>query len=365
MFNAKFDTKFNTKFDICMCVKEDSIKYACALIYNILADSKMTGGGGAKDSIESNKGYTFHIFTNKINEAQKLEKFEENLKNTQSDIKVHIIDDKNFADLPIYSKSFFAYYKLKMIDILIDLGVKYALFLESSTFINCDIRELFSIDLSKRFAAASIDSNIKNTRIKSKDSNLSHIIFNDKYFSTNVMLLNLDSIKSLDYTNNMMKLLEKYELIYPAEDVLNAMFKDNILLLDSKYVTNLRILSTQHIPADSRIYYFAFPKPWEYQEIYYENMQDSIKMYIQKWWGNALQTPVFKYDLKHIKELNESIDYNQNIDNKIDKFKRELDPQIRELSKIIHRKSKRTNRNVIIAFIALFALIILDITLRF
>lgn len=40
-----FNTKFNTKFDICMCVKEDSIKYACALIYNILTDSKMMGGG--------------------------------------------------------------------------------------------------------------------------------------------------------------------------------------------------------------------------------------------------------------------------------------------------------------------------------
>ena len=145
------------------------------------------------------------------------------------------VDSKKFSNAPILWKTHSkeAYYKLLIPDV-IPKSVDKILYFDIDIVINKSIKDLYSIDLKDHYMAAAIDYFVNK---QMKDYVLSLDIEPNNYFNSGVVLFNLEAMRK----NYSFAQAEEYiaknghKFKYHDQEVLNALFNKNTLIIDTKY----------------------------------------------------------------------------------------------------------------------------------
>jgi len=331
-------------FHIVFNADENYIKYLAVLLTSIIKSTQIhksfntfceANGFEGSDTCEAytnlkeqknEEGYVFHILNNHLNPDTK-----EKLENLQKElcsfypckILIHHIDESEFANFPLCGaagKNFLPYYRLKAFE-FINKTDKF-LYLDSDMLVKTDLRELFAIDLKDKVLACVGDCGSKKRKIKFKTSNKTKTLnFDESYFNSGFLLINLKEFKKGQYYQKIKKLALSCTYIKAADqDLLNACIpKDKILKLS--YAWNFQTITfayaickdeaknrldytrkefTQSMKTPKILHYGE--KPWLYLQSFLDLQNKNINDF---WWEVAAKTPCFSTELleqkKHIK----------------------------------------------------------------
>lgn len=131
-----------------------------------------------------------------------------------------------------------------------------ALWLDMDLIVKDNIDALWDIDLTNYYAAGVIDQGAKTNLMTPNldiDKNL--------YINSGVLLLNLDKIRKDKKDKELNDFVNKNKLMYPDQDTINVVFKNNIYFLENKYNSSLFTGEA----SDFKIYHWAGNKEnWVY-----------------------------------------------------------------------------------------------------
>ncbi|AXP08377.1 glycosyltransferase family 8 protein [Campylobacter hepaticus] len=299
-------------YHIVFSADENYIKYTAVLITSIVLNTKQNSN--CKD-----EKYFFHILSNLVSNStqKKLLKLQNNLNKIFScEIVIHIYDDHDFAKFPFSGaahNSKIPYYRLKLSSIF-DNSVKKCLYLDSDMLCMCDIRELFAIDLKDKIIGAVGDIGSKKSKIKYiKDNKKMIFKFNENYFNSGLLLINLEEYKKQNIEKKCENLASKCYYIKAADqDLLNATIQSQYLVkLDFSY--NFSVIAFCYVVCkDENKYKLNYTrdefnqsiknpkilhygeKPWKYLKSYFDYNGKNINDY---WWDIAYKTPIFNKEL--------------------------------------------------------------------
>ena len=241
--------------------------------------------------------YEINIIANRISNInkQKIKLLED------SDFKVNFIDmvenfyekynipEAEIKDLPATQTSLYKF-------LIPQIFTKYnkILYLDCDILILTDLKVLFNIDISKRFAAVGFDS---LQFLKPSHNNRIHSI-NKTYFNTGVMLLNLEKMREDNVVNSLIEYRKNGTNYFMDQDAFNVVFNDNIIFLPFYYnmdyttlkkFTYTELRKNYHLGKYKRLeilyrrgkilHFAGREKPWEYDLKYFS---DLYKKYLDK-----------------------------------------------------------------------------------
>ncbi|MCX2683698.1 glycosyltransferase family 8 protein, partial [Campylobacter sp. MIT 21-1685] len=274
------------------------------------------------------EGYCFHILTNKLSEntRSKLQILQDALCTAYPcEIIIHTLDEKIFSDFPktgAAHSSYLPYFRLKLTSVL-DKEVDKCLYLDSDMLVNCDLRELFCIDLKDYCLAAVNDPGTKKRKILfQKEKKIQSHSFDTNYFNSGFLLINLKEYKKAKIEEKCAQLAKNCFYITAADqDLLNATiesekifklpFTYNFIVITMAFAITLdedknRLQYTRKeftkAFQNPKIYHYG-EKPWKYLQSFTDYKGCNINDF---WWEMAALTPVFNEELlqekKQIKE---------------------------------------------------------------
>jgi len=312
-------------FHIFFCANENYIKFAAVMINNIINKTNLSlkfedfyNEKHQSKELKSfkkldlstfsneNEKYIFHILSDKISNesAQKLISLEKNLNEIYPcEIKIHQINDIKYQNTFAYKGNFVANFILEFDTFLPD-NVQNALALDLDMFVNCDLRELFSLDL-KGF-------------VLSAANNYTH---KAKWFNTGFVLFNARAYKEQNIQQKVIEYIKAYKPDLPDQAALNICCKAQTLFLPFVYnfcphtenekfgtfidesavaAINLSRAEFEALKREAKIIHFlGCAKPWD---SVFSAKEVKISIYRKSWWGNALKTPIFQNELGAIFE---------------------------------------------------------------
>lgn len=154
------------------------------------------------------------------------------------------------------------------------------LYLDADMICTGDIEELYNLDFEDKIWVAAPDNGIQE-----KDLNRLGLPLDYKYINSGMLLINLKKLRA-NYTERFIveKIRENKDiLIYPDQDFVNKIFKDEIKVVSTKY--NLIAKDVRYKDLEEKpliIHYAGSTKPWhddvsrfeiEYIEPYYTSMR--------------------------------------------------------------------------------------------
>ncbi len=279
-------------FNIAFCADEAYIKFAAAMINNIVLKTNL------KLSHKKDP-YIFHILSDKIGELnlKKLAQLELELSKIYPiKINTHILDCDEFE--VSYKGSYVSNLILKIGSVLKD--EKRVLCLDLDMFVLCDLREIFSIDLKDKVLAAA-----KN-----------HTNFG-KWFNTGFLYINLSLWRERNLEQKTIEYINTHKPDLPDQSAINFCTKDQVMILPmlynfyphNKYYSksffddNLHINEASHnllLRSAKIIHFLQGPKPWHSAFLKSYKNQLCISIFRQPWWNFALKTPAFDKELRAI-----------------------------------------------------------------
>ncbi|UQS83113.1 glycosyltransferase family 8 protein [Bombilactobacillus thymidiniphilus] len=165
-----------------------------------------------------------------------------------------------------------------------------AIYLDADTVVNTDIANLFDISLGANWIGAVVDRFIVENPETFNYAQQAIGVKGDKYVNSGVLLMDLKALRENHFADHFFQLLNKYHFrsLAPDQDYLNAIAKNKIQRLDSKW--NVMITFPESTPA-AIIHWNLFEKPWYYaaaprQEYfwryakntpYYEQLQQQLQ----------------------------------------------------------------------------------------
>ena len=218
-------------------------KYIINVVYQGLTDESMT----KLQSLEKdNVKIRFTDIAEKIKPIEK--KLKEKLSETHFPISVYF---RLF--LPVMFPEF-------------DKGI----YIDSDTVLNADVANLFNIDLKD------IIGGIPDISISEIAPFIEYIenavgVPDGKYINSGVLLMNMKKMRDINFESHFLYILNKYnfEVVAPDQDYINALCKDNILYISTKW-NAMPIEGKKGIDNPCLIHYNLFLKPWHYSNIAYE-----------------------------------------------------------------------------------------------
>ncbi len=168
------------------------------------------------------------------------------------------------------------------------------LFLDADIVITKPLKELWTIDLKDNYIGAVIDPGVE---LQYKYTIADKEKFPNKRYNTGLMLVNLKKWREEDIEKKLILGAEWYSSKYknwPDQNVMNMVFKDNILTLDYKYNCCPILKNNNFYQEDGIweiaskdpviIHYAGSPKVWE----------DPNQMFGDIFWDYAKQTPYYE-----------------------------------------------------------------------
>ena len=147
-----------------------------------------------------------------------------------------------------------------------------AIYIDSDVVISGDIAELFNVDIADNYIGACADHSSYDHPVLAQYMLDAVGVDPHKYINSGVLLMNLKALREKNLDTHFLNLLNTYHFdsVAPDQDYINAICKDKIFYLDSRFNT---------MPNDSGyvekapviIHYNLFSKPWNYDDIQYEN----------------------------------------------------------------------------------------------
>lgn len=270
---------------------------------------------------EKSEGFIFHILTDKTNSQNKLKALEQELNQIYPcEIRVHICDDTKFQASPKWNGNYLAYYRL-FIPELMPSNLKTCLYLDVDMLVFKDLRELFTLNLENKVAGVIEIRCLYG--IYSKNTQNKNFMFDDFYFNSGLLLINLNEWKNQKITEKCFDFFANYEIISPDNNALCGVIqRKQALILPYEYNILINHYDPNHILWNRRKYIqniipytekqieFAYSNPiiWHYlagngkpwdcnEEIGSTDENQTLNFY---WWQMAFQTPIFKDELKEI-----------------------------------------------------------------
>lgn len=229
-----------TVFNICYCANEQYLQYACISIFSILTSASKT---------DCKNGFIFHLITSSLSQEAtfKLESFKARIEQDFYCVKIktYEVDASKFSHYKGWgnfnSKSI--YYRFLIPD-LIDPNVEKVLYLDCDVICKGSLKPLFEMDFKDKAIIAIPDPTCESwwTRklvIEHKYKILPGIKYqyhsNEAYVNSGVIMMDLQKWRAKNYSDKIYNLLAKYHTSFPDQDAINAVLKDDILLVDNKW----------------------------------------------------------------------------------------------------------------------------------
>lgn len=273
----------------------------------------------------------FYVLDLDIKEDSK-QKISEIVKNSNNNITFISIDKELFLNLPktIDYISPVTYARLKVAEYLSHIDK--VLYLDIDILVNGDLSLLWNIDLDNYYLGGCIDPHIETYNISYK--NIIGLSKEDKYINAGVLLMNLEKIRKLDLFEEGIKLFRKINnMKYQDQDIINVIFKNNILYLNSRFNFTLNHRSEitskfknniiDSTPPNTPIlpiiiyHYVGHVKPWNKRctqsmaNIYDRYMKNILKMdNIPDEWREKMDVKPFKIIVKnYLKDVKNKYKY--------------------------------------------------------
>lgn len=191
---------------------------------------------------------------------------------------------------------------------------KKVIYTDIDLIFNTDIYKLSEINLGNAPLAASIEpcwalylsGQLKNKGINYYDYSKNVLKLKDeqKYYNSGVLLMNIDEFIKNNYFEQIKNLLKKNNFLYQDQDILNYLFSDKIMPLDTNW--NFEIIpEIGNSPATANIIHFVGrKKPWSYPKEDYADI----------WWKYARRSPFYEIILSRLmSNIKLGIEYKQNL----------------------------------------------------
>lgn len=228
--------------------------------------------------------YAVHVLYSKTRLSKENKIIIKKLEEHYSNISISFIDVKTAfkGSYEVRKITIEAYYRLLIPNLFSSLSK--IIYLDVDTIINNDLSHLFNTDLNNKSLAGVPEfvnnyepfqnKHIQSLSLKSKD-----------YINSGVLLFNLRKIRSdLDRYNNQVKELSKLKFLYQDQDMLNIIFKDDILFCEHTYNYSYAKLKDELLNSDPAIIHYTMQKPW-----------NSARPFGDIWWYFYKQSPFYEY----------------------------------------------------------------------
>lgn len=220
-------TKPNSVITI-FSINDAYVPYISILIESIIQNAKQK------------RPYEIFILTTKI--TLKNQEILKNQIKKDKRFSIEIIDVSKLIKnkkVKIYSHlSIETYFRFFIFDLFPE--VKKVLYLDSDLIINSDIADLYDINIEGKYLAAAKDIDIAGLIVFEKDKNeyIKKVIGykgKDEYFQAGVIIFNVQEIKRKISTDNLFKIAQKRRWNWMDQDVMNYVFKGNVLYLSQQW----------------------------------------------------------------------------------------------------------------------------------
>ncbi len=240
------------------------------------------------NNADINRKYNVFVLCDKVEEGNKklivnCQQGHENISVTTIDSSVDFLSEINDNTEDIYMvANTTALLKFNLANIFSDIDK--LLYLDGDILINCDIAEIFDVDLEDKYVAAVRDL----PQVLLEPQLIGAEISGTEYFNSGVMLLNLAKMRAESIKEKLIKIKkERTNDNLMDQNVLNVAFKDSVVQLDLKYnvcycnYTSTKRLKYEKIKDYYRddysslakiksqakiIHYSSFLKPWVYYD---------------------------------------------------------------------------------------------------
>ena len=172
----------------------------------------------------------------------------ENKKNLRNQMKKNKMFSINFINVNNYIKekklnifahlSIETYFRFLIIDLF--PKAKKVLYLDSDLIVNCDISDLYNINIDDKYLAAVKDIDTAGALNYEKDKRkyINEIIGykkDDEYFQAGVILFNIPEIRKTISSEILFNIAQKRKWEWMDQDVLNFVFKEKVYYLNQKW----------------------------------------------------------------------------------------------------------------------------------
>ena len=208
-------------------------------------------------------------------------------------------------------------YLILFLSSILQKDLKKALYLDTDLYINCDIRELFAINLKDNIIAC-VNTSKSSGSLKSLDGKNDINIDSSGWFNSGLTLINVPEYIALEPT--FKNIMQNYEISYLAvETVLNYAIQKKRLQLPVVYNFCVGLLKLDYLhhlafeeevqyghmyyskqfyneklPQAKILHYCYMDKPWNRRYTFSEIKQTFIECpCFDMWWDMALGTPYF------------------------------------------------------------------------
>lgn len=179
------------------------------------------------------------------------------------------------------------YYRLFMPWILSDC--ERALYLDCDILVRDSLEELYYLDLGTNLAGA-----VQDMFISTRKESVERLKLKGNYFNAGMQLLQLGLIREQMTEENMLDQIrvisEKFQLIYPDQDILNKVYDCRIQKLDRKYNygayndISYKLKNRNELRAAVVVHFITSNKPWknDYCLFYLKEYWNYLKKYLTR-----------------------------------------------------------------------------------
>lgn len=336
----------NNRIPVILCTDNNYVPYVWTTIKSVI------------DNNHSENKYDFWILHENISAYK--QKLLKSLENPLAEIHFfnigeYINDNQLFYSCSYFSKSMYSRFFIP------EIMKQYhkAIYLDCDMIVNCDLSELFNIDITNYAAGAVQDMSLYLTNNKRRDKLCNKLNFQnfDSYFNSGMLLLNISELNRTDFLKQcLMQLALNKNLDCPDQDILNLVLKNKVKILPSTYnhLYHLpwnglysyadNIHKEQYLndhTAPKIIHYTSSQKPWNYpwnefadewwkhtkgspfyEEIIYKNIKQSLpdKPFIEKQIKRLLKKNKIKSNIYKILSLLSFGKYKKHFRKKMEKY---------------------------------------------
>lgn len=218
------------------------------------------------DNADPNKKYCIFILHDNISkEMQRL-----TLKLANKHVSIKFVNVKRALkkirkELPLrdyYSKT--TYYRMFIANMFPFLDK--VIYIDSDTIVNCDIAQLYSINLANNYVGACHEQVMVQTDVYGNYVEKVLGIDRNNYFNAGVLLINCNAFRKNKVLSKFISLLNVYNFVVTQdEDYLNVLCHNKVLWLDDGW--NVEVYGNINVEEDIKIiHYIMVAKPWHYND---------------------------------------------------------------------------------------------------
>ena len=187
-----------------------------------------------KSIVENNRGndIRIHVLTDRISNSnqRRLADAVEGCKSAK--LEIHTVDDSFLNGLKTGVWTIYTWYRVLLPSIL-PIEVKKVLYLDADTLVTTDLRELFSVDMTEKSIAATVDIQSFDKRAFERCGYEQH----KQYICTGVLLMNLEYWRKnglaetlVDWANS-----NSERIMFPDQDAINYVCRDTKIILPLRF----------------------------------------------------------------------------------------------------------------------------------